>query len=142
MNALDKRLEKLKGLAELARAEQARRAPFAVVYVRSLQTGIITLCYHPTGCYGGFESLQGLTSEQTRHWFSEHPGVRCIVSLARCVEWLHAFYQLCDLYTPEQRERAGVEDMARWPEIAELYRSEDYAHTIDVLAALPEHWDM
>ena len=142
MTALDRRLEKIKELAELAQAEQARREPFAVVYVRSLHTGIATICYRPMGCYGSSESILELTVEQVKAWFGDHPGVHCVVSLARCVEWLHAFYQRCELYTPEQQERAKAEDLSRWPEVAELYRGENSPGIIDTLASLPERWSM
>ena len=134
MTVFDKRIEKLRNLSDEVRAVQERRQPFAVVYLRSLLTGRTTLVYHPAGHSGAPERGEDMVLDKVPEWFSERPGVRCVVSLARCIECIYAFYQRSDLYTEEQKARFKVEAVERWPEVAALYDLEDPEAVIDALA--------
>lgn len=130
-----KRIEKMLKQVEQIRAGRARYEPFVELRVYSILNDEAALVPYHNGQAGGPGERSGIMSMAQAVQLTG--GLPVWVNLMTCTEWLHAFYQRCDLYTDEQRERTREADMQH-DEVRQLYDLDDAEEVIDLLAKLPQ----
>lgn len=130
-----KRIEKIMQQVEQLKAARASYEPFAELRVYSILNDEAALVFYRNGRAGGSGERSGIMSMAQAVELAG--GLPVWVNLMTCTEWIHAFYQRCDLYTDEQRERLKETDMQR-DEVRRLYDLDDAAAVIDLLAKLPQ----
>lgn len=140
MATINKRLDKLAGMAAYIRAVQAKNEPSATVYIQTLFPLNIHIAYRQKGRKGSSSFIKGLSLEQALEWLHEHPTVQPVVSLSGCVEWLHAICMYDEDYSPKQREAICVSQIMKWPALDGLYNLDDPLTAMKTIAHWPQTW--
>lgn len=129
--------ERAERLSTAQKKEEIEKAPFCEVLInRLLGDGAAIIHYHPQGRQGPTEERQS-TLVDALAWIDEnHIPAHC--NLYYCPLWTHVFYQQSELYTTEQKQRFRESDIEQYPEVAELYSSEDKDGIMDYVAGMPQ----
>ena len=140
--SINRRIVTLEKLAEQAAAERARYAPYSEVRILSIVGDRADVVYHPRGNYGAGKKTDGLTILEAFDYATEK-GAAAFVYMEFSPEWVHCFYQACDLYTPEQKAQFKEKDLAQWPvEIGWIYSQDHPSKIITALAKCPQVFEL
>lgn len=140
-NSYLQRIEAIKARADaLAAARAARQqdeTPFCEIHIdRLLGDGEALVIVHPCGRRGKTHQWSG-TLKEAFEW-ADKEGIEAIADLLLCPTWAHRFFQRSPLYNADQKKMFLEQDVARYPELAEIYALDDPQPLLDFIDSLPQ----
>lgn len=124
-------------LAAARAARQRDETPFCEIHIdRLLGDGEALVILHPCGKRG--KTQQSRMTLKEAFSFLDSEGIVGYADLLLCTTWAHRFFQRSPLYNADQKKMFLEQDVARYPELAEIYALDDPQPLLDFIDSLPQ----